>query len=469
MIYGRKNIFISVVVLTLLVMTLTPAVAATAPVQSTTRVAQTEDDVLTIGTDISYPLSPDVEGDARTVALGIELMDRVANELGYDVQWVTVPTDGIMTALEAGELDFLVSTLTITDEFEDILSFSDPYFVERHGLFIRYPVMNTIADNFGLQLTREVDFTIFEAVNALAVAVNSEEAAGIASAIEELAVLIQALEALPLPDATEIAETIAESEYIVAPDALVEPLIHTNRLGDKRIGMLPNSEDEAFFTNEAPDAEIVTFETLEAAFEALEQGEIDGVFAPTRQAKAVVSASENVTAILVNRRTLMVQREYGIGAWIDPDHEDKADNRIGLIEDAVESLIIDGTVANLMEKWVAVASPGSVVRTALESMFGNDYSGLYQVMCEASTYSNDIPSPDDLAALNVAEFDFSNLRFDTQVERNGSEAEVNILGTYSVRIGETSEEYDATTMFDEEILIEMIYDGDNWLFCPELR
>jgi hypothetical protein len=233
--------------------------------------------------------------------------------------------------------------------------------------------------------------------------------------------------------------------------------------------MLPDSAGEAFMMDEAPDAEVVSFETLEAAFEALEQGDIDGVFAATREAKAVISASENSTAILVNRRTLIVQREYGIGAWIDPEDEDEADDRIDLIDDTVEALVIDGTMANLVEKWVDVPSPGSVVRTALESMFGDDYLGLHRVMCESNTYSDDIPSPDDISALNVAEFDFSNLRFDTLIERNGTVAEVNILGSYSVTIGDVTEEYDATTMFDEEIPIEMTYDGDNWLFCPELR
>ncbi len=95
-----------------------------------------EEGVLTVGSDIPYPPFEFREGDELT-GFDVELMEEIANRLGLsDVKWVDTSFDTIFTQLAGGRFDAVASATTITDEREEIVNFSDPYYLSQQALTV---------------------------------------------------------------------------------------------------------------------------------------------------------------------------------------------------------------------------------------------------------------------------------------------------------------------------------------------
>ena len=52
----------------------------------------------------------------------------MAQKAGIEIKFVNTPWEGIFNTLAQGDRDFLVSSITITDERKQTMDFSDPYF-----------------------------------------------------------------------------------------------------------------------------------------------------------------------------------------------------------------------------------------------------------------------------------------------------------------------------------------------------
>lgn len=77
------------------------------------------------------------EGD-QVVGLDIAIVQEVADDLGVELAVVETGFDGIQSgaALDAGTCDIVASAITITEEREGKLDFSDPYFDANQGLLV---------------------------------------------------------------------------------------------------------------------------------------------------------------------------------------------------------------------------------------------------------------------------------------------------------------------------------------------
>lgn len=81
---------------------------------------------LIIGTDATFPPFTSKVGE-QYVGLEIELGEQLAAALGCQVQWVNSSFDGIFPALLSGKYDFVIASVTITEERKKSLLFSEPY------------------------------------------------------------------------------------------------------------------------------------------------------------------------------------------------------------------------------------------------------------------------------------------------------------------------------------------------------
>lgn len=92
---------------------------------------------LTVCTNPPYEPFEFKEGD-QIVGLDIDIVQEVANDLGVDLALVETGFDGIQSgaALNAGSCDLVASGITITEEREGKLDFSDPYFDANQGLLV---------------------------------------------------------------------------------------------------------------------------------------------------------------------------------------------------------------------------------------------------------------------------------------------------------------------------------------------
>ncbi|MBT2570620.1 transporter substrate-binding domain-containing protein [Planococcus sp. ISL-110] len=87
----------------------------------------TEDQTYAVGIDTSYAPFEFQKGGEYT-GIDIELMNAIAELQGFEIEFKPMNFDEIIPALEAGELDIAIAGMSITEERQEVVDFSDPYF-----------------------------------------------------------------------------------------------------------------------------------------------------------------------------------------------------------------------------------------------------------------------------------------------------------------------------------------------------
>ncbi|HOT91532.1 MAG TPA: basic amino acid ABC transporter substrate-binding protein [Anaerolineae bacterium] len=82
---------------------------------------------IVVATDATWPPMEFVDENKQIVGFDIDLMNAIAKEAGFQVEYKNVAWDGIFAGLAAGEYDAIISSVTITDERRQQYDFSDPY------------------------------------------------------------------------------------------------------------------------------------------------------------------------------------------------------------------------------------------------------------------------------------------------------------------------------------------------------
>ncbi|WP_158542658.1 basic amino acid ABC transporter substrate-binding protein [Phytoactinopolyspora halophila] len=95
-----------------------------------------EEGTLRVGSDIDFPPFEMVEDD-EIVGFDVDLMEEIADRLGVEVEWVDTPFDTIFTQLAAGDFDAIISGITITEDRQQTVDFSDPYFESIQSVVVR--------------------------------------------------------------------------------------------------------------------------------------------------------------------------------------------------------------------------------------------------------------------------------------------------------------------------------------------
>ena len=73
----------------------------------------------------SYPNG--YEEDGKLVGFDVEVFEKIASDLGYDVEWVKTDFAGLMGQLETGKIDTVANFVAVTDERKAKYNFSEPY------------------------------------------------------------------------------------------------------------------------------------------------------------------------------------------------------------------------------------------------------------------------------------------------------------------------------------------------------
>lgn len=82
---------------------------------------------LRVGTESSY--APfEFTQDGKLVGFDIDLAEAVCQELGYQIEWVQMPFDGLIPAMLTSQVDMAVASFTVTEERAKRINFSDPYY-----------------------------------------------------------------------------------------------------------------------------------------------------------------------------------------------------------------------------------------------------------------------------------------------------------------------------------------------------
>jgi polar amino acid transport system substrate-binding protein len=92
---------------------------------------------ITIGTNAEYPPFEFVDEQGNITGFDVDLMEAIAQEAGFEFEFVNTRWDGIFVALASGEFDAVISAATITEEREEMVDFSDPYFNAGQRIAVR--------------------------------------------------------------------------------------------------------------------------------------------------------------------------------------------------------------------------------------------------------------------------------------------------------------------------------------------
>ncbi|KAB2860618.1 MAG: transporter substrate-binding domain-containing protein, partial [Anaerolineae bacterium] len=133
--YGKKFLILLTVAL-LLVMAL-PVAATSQPTAERAIRSQVEGQTIKVGTNAEYPPFESVDEEDNIIGFDVELMDAIAADAGFEIEWVNTKWDGIFTALASGEFDAVISAATITPEREEEVDFSNPYFLAGQIISVR--------------------------------------------------------------------------------------------------------------------------------------------------------------------------------------------------------------------------------------------------------------------------------------------------------------------------------------------
>ncbi|RZM81983.1 basic amino acid ABC transporter substrate-binding protein [Leptolyngbya iicbica] len=110
---------------------------------SATDSANTEEatGTLTVATEPAFPPFEFQDENGELAGFDIDLMNAIGETAGLEVQFESLPFDGIIPALQAGTVDAAISGMTITEERLQTVDFSRPYV--KAGLAIAVQADNT--------------------------------------------------------------------------------------------------------------------------------------------------------------------------------------------------------------------------------------------------------------------------------------------------------------------------------------
>jgi polar amino acid transport system substrate-binding protein len=96
-----------------------------------------EPEVLVVASDLDNRPFAFVDEAGRPGGRDVEMMERLAQELGARVEWRRMPFEQLLDAAERGEVDVVCATLGVTPERAQRVAFSQPYFETTQALLVR--------------------------------------------------------------------------------------------------------------------------------------------------------------------------------------------------------------------------------------------------------------------------------------------------------------------------------------------
>ncbi len=100
--------------------------------------AQDAPTVWEVGTEPTFPpfeMKDDVSGDL--IGFDVDLMNAIGEAAGREIEFVSLPFDGLIPALQSNTIDAAISGMTITAERAQTIDFSRPYFEAGLAIAVR--------------------------------------------------------------------------------------------------------------------------------------------------------------------------------------------------------------------------------------------------------------------------------------------------------------------------------------------
>ena len=105
--------------------------------------------VIKIGTSADYPPFESVDSSGNKVGFDVDLMTEIAKRLDVKLEWVDMPFDSLIAAVQEGKIDASISAFNYSEERDKMIDFSDAYFTSEDSF--------TVANGFGGAIAQPQD------------------------------------------------------------------------------------------------------------------------------------------------------------------------------------------------------------------------------------------------------------------------------------------------------------------------
>ncbi len=128
----------------------TPTPAAPAGSQAATATPAAEAKTFVVATDAAFPPMEFVDENKNIVGFDIDLLNAIAAEMGFAVEYKNTAWDGIFAGLESGDYDAIISAVTIREDRQAKYDFSEPYVNAGQAIVVTIDD-DTVADEADLE------------------------------------------------------------------------------------------------------------------------------------------------------------------------------------------------------------------------------------------------------------------------------------------------------------------------------
>ena len=97
-----------------------------------------------VGTSADYPPYEYVDETGNYTGFDIELMTEIAKRMGVSLEWVDMPFDSLIAAVQEGKIDMSISCFNYSEERDQQVDFSDPYYTSQDAFLVAEGFTGTI-------------------------------------------------------------------------------------------------------------------------------------------------------------------------------------------------------------------------------------------------------------------------------------------------------------------------------------
>lgn len=122
---------------TLLVILVIASLAACGPKEAANHLeAIKQAGTIKVGTSADYPPFESVDANGNKIGFDIDLMAEVANRMGVKLEWVDMPFDSLIAAVQEGKLDMAISAFNYSEERDQQIDFSEAYYTSEDSFMV---------------------------------------------------------------------------------------------------------------------------------------------------------------------------------------------------------------------------------------------------------------------------------------------------------------------------------------------
>lgn len=94
--------------------------------------------VIKVGSDTTSPPMEYIdEATGQIVGFDVDVVTAICGKINCKAEFITTGWDGIFAALDQGQFDMVASGVSITDERQKVMDFTDPYIINSQAILIR--------------------------------------------------------------------------------------------------------------------------------------------------------------------------------------------------------------------------------------------------------------------------------------------------------------------------------------------